>query len=329
MEWGQAKNFIWLWSVFAVGVVFLVSSWRKGLEIGRFGDAELVRRLISSFSPFKRFLKRMFILATVFFIVLALCQPHFKKRDVFVERKGIDVVIAVDVSNSMLAKDIPPSRLEKAKLELSGLIDKLKTDRVGIVAFAGEAFIQCPLTLDKNAVKLFLSTVSPSLVRLQGTDITKALQVSAQAFGEKNEGGKVIILLTDGEGHEDDPLETVKKAYEKGIHIYTIGIGTPDGSTLPGEANQGYKKDRKGEVVLSRLNEGLLKAIAKNAGGEYYRSSRGEVEVERIVSSLGKLTQKDFQSQWLAEYEENYQFFVFLAILLLMVEQILSERKRK
>lgn len=330
MEWGHPEYFIWLWTLPAVLFIFLLSSWRKGMEIRRIGEAALVRKLISSFSPWMRLAKRCLLILSLLFIVLGLCQPHFKKKDVLVERKGIDVVIAVDVSNSMLAKDIQPTRLDKAKLELSGLIDKLKTDRIGIVAFAGDAFIQCPLTLDKNAAKLFLNTISPNIVTVQGTDLTKALQVATQAFGEKNEGGKAVILLTDGENLEEDPLDAAKAAFQKGIHVFTIGIGTSDGSTLPNAYGaQGYKKDRQGQIVLSKLNEPLLKALARNTEGMYYRATRGELETDKLLTQLSRLAQKDFKSQWLAEYEENYQFFLILAILLLLAEQFLSERRWK
>src|SRR3989338_671324 len=186
MEWGVAKNLIWLWAVPAAAFIFYLASWRKKARMRAFGEAGLIERLIAYFDPWKRRMKRALTLVALLLIVLALGQPHFKTREIEVERKGIDVLIAVDVSNSMLAKDIAPNRLEKAKLELSSLVDKLKGNRIGIIAFAGEAVIQCPLTLDRGAVKLFLSTMSPFLVSFQGTDLGKALTAALQAFQDKD-----------------------------------------------------------------------------------------------------------------------------------------------
>src|SRR3989338_6351935 len=186
MEWGQVKNFIWFWVLPAAGLLFFLSYWRKRSQLRRFGDLDLVGRLVMSLDPGMRFAKRALVLSALFFFVLALGQPHFRKKEILVERRGIDVIIAVDVSNSMLAKDIAPTRLEKAKLELAGLIDKLKGNRIGIIAFAGEAVIQCPLTLDRGAVKMFLSTMSPFLVSFQGTDLGKALTAALQAFQDKD-----------------------------------------------------------------------------------------------------------------------------------------------
>src|SRR3990167_8898141 len=197
MEWGQVKNFIWLWTIPGSAALFYFSSFLKKSRMKRFGDLELVQRLFDSLDNFKRRLKRFLILISILFIVLALAQPHFCTREVLVERKGVDVIIAVDVSQSMMAKDIPPNRLEKAKLELSTLIDRLKQDRIGIVAFAGEAYIQCPLTLDKGAVKLFLSTLSPNIIPVPGTAIGTAIKVGIKAFSEKEKEFKALILLTD------------------------------------------------------------------------------------------------------------------------------------
>lgn len=329
MEWGQLKNFVWLWILPAAAFVYFLSSARKKFQIRRFGDAELVRRLITSFNPLMRFAKRGCLLAAFLFMVLALCQPHLKTKEVTVERKGIDVMIAVDVSRSMLSKDIAPTRLDKAKLELADLIDRLRRDRIGIVAFAGEAFIQCPLTLDKSAVKLFLSAINPNLIPTPGTAIGPAILVATQAFNEKEKDFKAVILLTDGEDHESNPLGAAKKAKEQGVRIFTIGLGTADGSTVPGEsAEEGFMKDKQGRVVISKLDEGLLKQIARETGGDYYRSTTGELEVDRIVDEINKMSQKGLKSEKMIEYEENFRYFLIPAFALLLLELFLSERKR-
>ena len=329
MEWGQAKNFIWLWAVPFAAALFCLAAFRKSRHIRRFGDPALIERLIVSFDRWKRTFKRVLILSALALMVLALCQPHFRSKEITVERKGIDIIIAVDVSNSMLAKDIPPNRLEKAKLELSTLIEKLKQDRIGIVAFAGEAFIQCPLTLDRSAVKLFLSTLSPKLIPTPGTALGPAILVSTQAFAEKDKEYKAVILLTDGEDQGSKPLEAVKRAKQAGVRIFTIGIGTLDGSTIPGEsASEGFKKNRQGQVILSKLDEPLLKEIAAQTGGIYTRSTRGELEIDRISREIRKMAQKGLRSEKTIEYEESFRHLLFPAFVFLALELFLSERKK-
>jgi len=330
MEWGVYKNLIWLWIVPALAVVFLLASIRKKAKLSNFGDPVLVGRLLASFHPGLRFLKRLLLSAVVALMVITLAQPHFRKKQTLVEHRGIDIIIAIDVSQSMLAKDISPTRLDKAKLELSELVEKLKSDRIGVVAFAGEAVIQCPLTFDKNAVKLFLMTVSPNIISYQGTAIGQAILTSLKAFETSERGHKALIILTDGEDHEATVDQAVAKAREADVPIYTIGIGTGDGSTLPNMFESGgYLKTRAGEVVLSKLNESLLKGISQKTRGTYYRSTRGELEVERLCHDLSLLSTKGLKSEWSVEYEENFQIVLLAAFILLFIEMGLSERKNK
>ena len=327
IEWGAPYNFIWFWALPAAVLLFFLSSFRRKSELKRFGDPALVERLVQSFSASRRLWKRVLILIVLACIVAALGQPHRRTKETLVERKGVDVIIAVDVSNSMLAKDVAPSRLEKAKLELAGLVDKLKGNRIGIVAFAGEAVIQCPLTLDYNAVKLFLSTVSPNLISFQGTAIGKAIGVSTQAFADKEKDSKALILLTDGEDHDPETKRYVQQAKAAGVRLFTIGFGTADGSIVP-EGGGRPKKDRQGQVVLSKLNESFLKQVARDTGGVYYRSTRGELETDSLAREVGRISQKGFSSDWSVEYAEDFQFFLIAALLLLMIELFLSERKK-
>jgi len=328
MEWGQPANFIWFWAAGAAALLFILESWRKKRELARFGDLDLVGRLVQGLAPGVRLLKRALIVSAIGLIVVALAQPHFRKKETLVEHRGIDVLIAIDVSNSMLAKDIAPNRLEKAKLELAGLVDKLKGNRIGVIAFAGEAVIQCPLTLDYAAVKMFLSTASPNLVTFQGTDLGKAVSAATQAFQDKSKDSKVLILLTDGEDHNPETMSAVKKAKDAGVRIFTIGIGTPDGATLPDEFGQGYKKDRSGKVVLTKLGEAALQRIARETGGTYYRSAKGDLEADRIQKAVSGIATKGFKSDWAVEYEENYRFFLLIAFVLLLTEMALSEGRK-
>ncbi len=328
MEWGRPENFIWLWAAAAAALIFLLSSWRKKRELARFGDLDLVGRLVQALDPRVRVLKRFLVLTALCLMVLALAQPHFKKSETKVERRGIDILIAIDVSNSMLAKDIAPNRLEKAKLELSGLVDKLKGNRLGVIAFAGDAMIQCPLTLDRSAVKMLLSTVSPNLISYQGTDIGRAIGAAVQAFQDKSKDSKALILLTDGEDHGKETSQWVKKAKEAGVRILTIGIGTRDGAPLPDEFGQGSKKDQSGRVILSKLGEEVLQRIAHETGGAYFRSAKGDLGSDGIERAIRGIATKGFKSDWAVEYEENYRFFLVLAFILLALEMGLSEGRK-
>jgi Ca-activated chloride channel family protein len=328
MEWAHAKNLTALWFVPALAALFLFARARRKTLLSRFGDPELVRQLTESFLPGRRHLKRALFLLAVALAVVALGQPHWRKGQTRVERKGIDVFIAIDVSRSMLAKDIAPTRLDKAKLELAGLIDRLPSDRVGLIAFAGEAMIQCPLTLDRGAAKLFLSTVNPNLVAYQGTSLSKAIRTALSAFPKEESGSRALVLLTDGEDQEPGAVEAAKKAREAGVPVFVIGIGTPDGSVLPAEEGSGHKKDRSGEVVISRLNESLLKDVARAGAGSYWRASRGELGTDRLLGELRRISQKKFGAGWSVEYEETFQFFVMAAWILLAAEMMISERKR-
>lgn len=329
MEWGQPQNFTWFWSVPAAALLFTLASWRKKRQLARFGDPLLVARLVQALNPALRLAKRALLLAALALMVTALAQPHFRKKETLVERRGIDVLIAVDVSNSMLAKDIMPNRLEKAKLELAGLVDALRGNRIGVIAFAGEAVIQCPLTLDRGAVKMFLSTMSPGLLTFQGTDLGRAIATALQAFQDKNKDSKALILLTDGEDHGKETPLFIKKAKEAGVRIFTIGIGTRDGATLPDESGRGHKKDQAGKVVLSKLGEEMLARIARETGGSYYRSEKGDLEAGRIRKAVDTIATKGFKSDWSVEYEENYRFFLIVAFLFLLAELVLPEGRRQ
>lgn len=328
MDWGSPNNFIWLWLLAAVWGLFIFSDWRRGLAIRRFGDEALVRRLIQSLDAGKRIFKRALVLFAALMMILALCQPHFRKKEITMERKGVDIMILLDVSHSMLAKDIAPTRLDKAKLELETLVEKLASDRIGIVAFAGDAFIQCPLTTDHSAVKLFISSVNPDLLPVPGTMIGRALQVGIRAFMDTEKEFKAMIFLTDGEDQGSDPMAQAKAAKEAGIKVFTIGIGTPAGGTLPSEFERGaLKKDTRGNIVLSKLNEALLKKIAAETGGTYYRASRGEIEIDDLTRRIRQMTQKGLKKDKVFEYEENFQLFLLLALWALLLEMLLSERK--
>ena len=241
-------------------------------------------------------------------------------------------MIALDVSLSMLAEDIKPNRLEKAKHEIGSLIDKLQGDRIGLIAFAGKAFIQCPLTLDYGATKMFLDIMAPDLIPVPGTAISEALQKAVMSFVEKERRHKILILITDGEDHIGKPVEMAQMASKEGVVIYCVGIGSSQGVPIPiidERGNRvGFKKDRNGEVVMTKLDELTLEKIALETGGKYYRASPGEVELNRIYEDISQMDKKELSSQQFAQFEDRFQILIGFSLFLLIIEILIPERKR-
>ena len=249
-----------------------------------------------------------------------------------IKRSGIDLVIVLDTSLSMETQDIVPGRLEKAKHEIRALIDGLEGDRVGWVVFAGTAMVNCPLTIDQNAVKLFLEIVDTQVIPHPGTNIGEAIQRATQAFDPKERRHKVMLLLTDGENLEGNPVKAAEEARNEGVVIYAIGVGTPAGEPIPlrDERNNvtGYKKDESGSVVVSRLDEESLQQIANVTGGQYFRATPGENEVEKIVQAVGQMDKKEFQSKMYLTYVDRFQIPLGIAIAIILLETFLSSFKR-
>jgi Ca-activated chloride channel family protein len=331
MKWGIPDNFKWLWAAAAVYVVFWLLEWRKRRKLRRYGELRLIDQMSLSLDGMKRHWKQLMIAAALALIALALAKPQLPGKSVFVRKTGIDLVIAVDVSRSMLAEDVRPSRLEKAKLELQELVDKAKGDRIGVLAFAGEAFVQVPLTLDRNAVKIFLKTLSTDDIPVQGTAIGEAIRGSMSMFHDDIGESKVIVILTDGEDQGSDPIGAAKEAAKKGIRIYAIGIGTQKGEMIPVREGNGvsFKRDLKGRTVVSKLDEKTLEEITALTKGVYYRSQKGNLEMDRIYSDMRNLGKKETGSGWVTEPEPIYHYPLVAAVLLLLCEMIVSERRKE
>lgn len=308
---------------------FLMRRWKKR-ALNRFGENKLVSRLIPDVSPGRIAFKFWLMLFAFGFIVVGLANPQIGSRLEKVERKGIDLVIAIDVSNSMLAQDIKPSRLMRARQAVSRLIDKLKNDRIGIVVFAGNAYTQLPITTDYSAAKLFLSTINTEIVPSQGTAIAEAIELSADAF-EENDHEKAIIIITDGEDHEGDAIEAAKAAAQKGIRIYTVGMGLPEGGPIPvydkRGNQQGFKKNRNNDIVITKLNENMLKQIASAGNGEYVRANNTQAGLEIIFDEINKLEKTEFESRVFSDYEDRFQYLIALALVLLLIEFFILERR--
>jgi Ca-activated chloride channel family protein len=305
----------------------------KRRALRRFGNLELIRKLSLSFSPRKQRWKIALLLLGLFFLLFSLARPQLGTRLTLMKREGVDIVIALDCSLSMLAQDFKPSRLEKAKQEVNGLISRMQGDRVGLVAFSGVAFVQCPLTLDYSAAGMFLDIMDENLIPQPGTAVGDAIRTSVGAFNQKERKYKVLILLTDGEDHGSDPIEAAEEAAAEGIRIYTIGIGSVQGEPVPVKNQRGmvtgYKKDREGNVVVSKLDETTLQKIALTTGGKYYHATSGEIELEKIYSEISKMEKKELEGKLMTQYEDRYQIFLLLAIVCLTIESLISERRSK
>ncbi|GAB4295845.1 MAG: VWA domain-containing protein [Ignavibacteriaceae bacterium] len=314
--------------------LFIILFWftykRRKILIKRFVSESLQDVLLPDFSRMKTVLKFILYLGAIVLIILAAANPQVGTKMKEVKQSGIDVYIALDVSNSMRAEDLKPNRLEMAKLQISNLIKKLRGDRIGLIVFAGKAYIQFPLTIDYSAANLFLSAVDFTTVPQQGTAIASAINLATQSF-DTSATEKVIIIITDGEDHEGDVVKAVKNAKEKGIKIFTIGLGSPDGAPIPVYNARGeqvdYKRDRNGEVVLTKLNEEILISIASEGNGKYFRGNNFEDHLDKIYTNLSELEKTEFGVKKITDYEDRFYYLLIPALLLLITEFLLSERK--
>jgi Ca-activated chloride channel family protein len=320
--------FFWLYLGFPLLIGFFMWAWqRRQAALNRFASTAMIGRLTPE-SGFNRIVfKRTLLLVFFIFMVFALVRPQFGLKMQEIERKGIDVMIALDVSESMLAEDVAPNRLDRAKHEIGKFIDLLKGDRIGIVVFAGESFIQCPLTLDYGAAKMFLDVVTTDWIQLQGTALGDAIKQSVAAFRTEDKKHRVLVLLSDGEDHEGDPVAAAKNAASEGVKIYTVGIGSESGVPIPTQKTGGnvvYKKDNAGNLVMTKLNPQILEEIAHEGEGKYFNAGVN-LDLSQIYNEIAKMEKKDLGMNKLALYEEKYQIFLFIALILLILEFIIPD----
>jgi len=309
-------------------VLFLI--WRKK-ALRRFGEYPLILQLMPDYSNSRLFFKFILLMLGTGFLVMALVDPQSGSKLEKVQRKGIDLMIALDVSNSMLAQDITPNRLERAKQAISKLIDDLEGDRIGIVIFAGKAFTQLPITTDYAAAKLFLATISTNSIQVQGTNIGEAIEFSVNSFGQ-SKANKAIIIITDGEDHEGDVMEQAEAAGKKGITVYTIGMGLPDGAPIPiynGNVQTGFKKDREGNVIVSRLDESLLQQIAAAGKGIYVRANNSDVGLQKVLDDISKIQKSEIDNRQFSDYEDLFQYFIALSLIFLIFELFIYDKKNQ
>jgi len=324
----QYLNFLYLLPVLILLFWYLGRNRKKLLQ--QFADKELHKTLFPTYSNLKRWTKFIVILLALTCLIFAAANPQVGTKLTEVKQTGIDVFILLDVSNSMMAEDIKPSRLDKAKYQISNLINKLRGDRIGLIIFAGQAYVQIPLTTDYSAANLFLSAVDVNSVPSQGTAIASAIKLATASFDSLSTQ-KVIVTITDGEDHEGDIDDAVENAVSKGIKIYCIGLGSPDGVPIPVYNNNhqltGFKKDNQGNTVLTKLDEETLKKIANEGNGKYYRGTNYEDYLDKIYTELSQLEQTEFGVKKITDYEDRFYYFLIPAIILLVLEYFISEKK--
>ena len=315
--------------MFVLIIAFIIYSRIKRRDLERFGDQELIKELMPNASKARPIIKFSILLVALTLLIIGIARPQFGTKEQTVKRQGIEVMIALDISNSMLAEDVVPNRLAKAKQMVSRLIDQMPDDKIGMVVFAGDAFVQLPITADNVSAKMFLESISPSLIKTQGTAIGAAINMCVKAFGAESEASRAIILITDGENHEDDAVQQAKDAKDKGIQIYVVGIGKPEGAPIPVAGTATYHKDRQGNVVISHLNEDMCREIASAAKGIYVRADNSNNATKTISKELDQLAKSEIESQVFTEYNEQYQGFVAIALLLIIIDFFIFNRKNK
>jgi Ca-activated chloride channel family protein len=310
-------------------LLYILALARKKKTAKKIGDPLLVKQLTKDYHPGKFTLKFVFILIGFTAAVIAFANIRSAKDGEKVKRNGIDVMVALDVSNSMLAQDVSPSRLDRAKQVISKVIDKLENDRVGLVVFAGKAYLQMPLTADHGAAKMYLSSVSPESVPTQGTVIGEALKMCFLSFNSKEKKYKSVILLSDGEDHDESAMDMAKQMAAEGVVIHTIGLGSAQGAPVPDAATGEMKKDNAGNIVISRLNEAELAKIAQVGHGQYQLFSSTDAVVSNVISQLRTMDQRNVTDDSLLNYKSYFQVFLALAFLVLFMEIFISERRKK
>lgn len=311
-------------------LIFALMTRAKNKRLDQFSDQGLLGYMVSDLSGFNTTTKYIMWRLAAAFLTVALINPQLGSKMTEAKIQGIEVMLAVDVSNSMRAEDLKPNRITLARRAIERFVDKLRGDRIGIVVFAGEAFIQLPITNDYGAAKLFLNSVDPDVVPTQGTAIGAAIELAVDGFDFTSPAQKAVIIISDGENHEDDAVGAATEAAARGVKVYTIGIGSTKGSPIPefrGNTKTGFRKDREGNTVITRLNEDMLKDISAAGGGSYIRASNAEVGLNTLLEELNELEKTDMGSVSFAEYEDRFQVFLVLALLCLLIEAILSERR--
>lgn len=320
-------NLLWL-LIPLVGLFIWYILWKKR-AISLFAKNEsLFQRLSNGQSNFKQYFKFFFVLISFLAIVVALVNPKIGTKFETVKREGVDVMIAIDVSKSMRATDIQPSRMLKARQFVSNLINEMSNDRIGLIVFAGNAYLQMPLTVDYSATKMFLKQVNTDLVPTQGTAIGDAVELAERSYPKDQKNQKVLLVISDGENHEGNADDAIASAKKNGIKVITIGVGTSEGGPIPIGNSGDFKKDSEGNIVITKLNEDMLRDLSKEVNGSYYHIDNKDITTS-IIDELGSLDGKVFEEKVITDYKQHFQLFLFIAFILLLIEFLISFRKSK
>ena len=320
---------IYLWMLLIIPILVLVRFivWRKRKRnLRKFGDPSLLKEMMPDVSKYRPTIKFCLLLSAITILIFMIARPQVGSKISHEKREGIEVLIALDISNSMLAQDVIPSRLEKSKLLIEDLVDHFTNDKVGLVVFAGDAFVQLPITNDYVSAKMFLQNINPSLITTQGTDLARAISLSQSCFTQREHIGRAIIVITDGEDHEGGALEAAREAYKKGINVFILGVGTSKGAPIP-DGNGEFLKDNSGQIVLSALNEQMCQQVAKAGNGVYIHVDNTSDAQEKLNKELSKLQSGISDIVAYSEYNEQFQIFGIILLLLLIVETILLESR--
>ena len=306
---------------------YFYSNYRRRKRLKKYGDVELLQQLMPQVSQYRPDVKFWLMLTALVAVIFTLAQPQFGSKMETVKRQGIETVVALDISNSMLAQDVAPSRLDKSKKLISRLLDTFNNDKVALIVFAGEAFAQLPITSDYVSAKMFLETISPSLISTQGTDIRAAIDLAMKSFTPNEGVGRAIVLITDGENHEGGAIEAAREAAKKGIHVFVLGVGSPDGSPIPMEGSNEFRRDKDGNVVVTSLNEDMCREIARAGSGMYVRVDNTNNAERALNAEINKLAKADVETQVFTEFDEQFRVLAWIALILLIVEVMVLDRK--
>ena len=301
-------------------VFYLYTNYRRRKRLRQYGDPELM-------AQYRPDVKFWLVTAALVMVIFMLARPQFGSKMETVKRQGVETVVALDISNSMLAQDVTPSRLEKSKKLVSRLVETFNNDKVAMIVFAGEAFTQLPITSDYISAKMFLETISPSLITTQGTDIRGAIGLAMKSFTPNEGVGRAIVLITDGENHEGGAVEAAQQAAEKGVRVFVLGVGSPDGSPIPVEGTNDFRRDKDGNVVVTKLNEQMCQEIAKAGNGMYVRVDNTNNAERALNAEINKLAKADVETQVYTEFDEQFDVLAWLALVLLAVDVMLLNRK--
>lgn len=323
-----------LWGLLLIPLftlIFILIRVQHKRALAKFGDRSATKILMPFASSARPIIKFIILMLALAFFIVGVARPQFGAKLKKVKREGIELIIALDVSNSMMAEDIQPNRLERAKRAISRLIDRLKDDKIGIIVFAGDAYTQLPITSDFNSAKLFLNNITPDIIPKQGTAIGAAINLAKRSFTPNGEGNKAIIVITDGENHEDDAISAAENAIKEGIVVHTIGMGLPKGTPIPiiRNGNKNYLKDRDGNVVITKLNETMLGQIAAAGNGIYVRANNAQVGLRTLFDEINKLDKQEMESRSYSEYNDQFQYFFAVGLLLLLLDFIILSRKNR